>query len=211
MPVSLLAQAKQGNPEAIAILLNKKLHPRGFTIQVSRHDTTLDLVLTGQTIPQKAKAMPYLQRAFNRLDHLPFETVHITGQKYGTDRDMWTDTIVITPSSLSTHTTPTAQPQFLSSNGSSAQTIANKRPASRTSATPLMLRATALKDHAVSTLPIPYSPLPKPFIEPSPASIQGRFSHWLKRDTLIQKGLLFLGVLGIVCMAIALMVRSLGG
>ena len=45
--------AKQGNPQAIAILLNRQLQPKGITAKISVKASCLQIMLEAATVPNQ--------------------------------------------------------------------------------------------------------------------------------------------------------------
>lgn len=198
MSSTLLNSAKQGNPEAIATLLNHKLQPKGITVQASRHDATLHIVLTGQTLPPQASAVPYLKRAFAKLGATSIQTLTIMGQKYGTDRDMWTDTIPIVPQSTSAqHKAKVAADSVSSSNPSISKT-----PSTEESSTFIPNLSEAPAAASSQDRPVPSEATPNAFTPEPPQksrSAKVLFPYWLKwQSANIKGGILLLFVILIV-------------
>jgi len=52
-PASLLEQSKQGNPAAIATLINRHLHPKGITAKVTHKNQCLIVVLEAAALPDR--------------------------------------------------------------------------------------------------------------------------------------------------------------
>jgi len=64
----VLAQARQGDPQAMAHLLTEALAPRGATVQVQWQQHTLALTLHAAAPLPQAATMALIQRGFSRLN-----------------------------------------------------------------------------------------------------------------------------------------------
>lgn len=73
MNSSLVQQAKSGDVEAIATLINQRLEPQGIVATVSAHDTTLWIELRSPTLIHQTQMLRYLHQAFVRLQVEDFE------------------------------------------------------------------------------------------------------------------------------------------
>jgi hypothetical protein len=67
MSPSLLEQAKGGDADAIATLMNQALQPRGVTVRGYRQGDRLQLWLSAPTIPPQAATVDYVLRGLERL------------------------------------------------------------------------------------------------------------------------------------------------
>ena len=89
----ILALAQQGNPAAIATLLNLILEPKGIKARAQRQDDRLHILLESPLPPIQSEAVEFIR---NSLDDLPVEgvkTVTIYGRQRGETRPGWSETI----------------------------------------------------------------------------------------------------------------------
>ncbi len=94
---TLLQRARQGEVEAIAILLNQNLRARGFTAQVEAHPQGLRIRLSGDRVPPQAAATTYLRRAFQRLQAPNVPQLVVSGQAPQSDRVAWRAIVPLAP------------------------------------------------------------------------------------------------------------------
>uniref|UniRef100_A0ACD5GVZ4 Uncharacterized protein n=1 Tax=Desertifilum tharense IPPAS B-1220 TaxID=1781255 RepID=A0ACD5GVZ4_9CYAN len=98
MPLDMTQQnipelAKQGNPNAIAALLNRSLQPQGITAKAILKEDCLHLLLEGAQIPEQHVAMPIL---YEELTNLGIETIPsllVYGRQKGVKEPAWSETI----------------------------------------------------------------------------------------------------------------------
>jgi hypothetical protein len=92
---SVLDLAKQGNPSAIAALINRSLQPKGITARVSRKDCCLRITLEALTIPNQAGAIGWISNGIVRLKIAGIDTLQVFGQQQGDDAFAWSQTIAL--------------------------------------------------------------------------------------------------------------------
>ncbi|MEB3359048.1 MAG: hypothetical protein VKK04_20145 [Synechococcales bacterium] len=152
---NLLALAKRGNPDAIASLMNRSLHPKGIAAHVTRQGDRLQVVLESEQTVN-----PQILTAFVRdgLRNLGLESIHsveILGRQTGQPRPAWSQTLDLgnPPTGDAPPTTPPTAP-----------------PPSRPAPPPA--RATARQPEK---MPAPASPPPTTRIQSGePTTIQAR-------------------------------------
>lgn len=101
-PVDL---AKQGDPAAIAQLINRALQPKGITARVTRTGTSLKVMLEADQIPDQAAIVPYLQRNLVKLGMAPIKTIDLYGKQACAATPAWRQSL-----SLGTQTVTASQP-----------------------------------------------------------------------------------------------------
>jgi hypothetical protein len=87
----LLQRARQGNPTAIATLINRQLQPNGLSATVQRTRTMMRVEITAQQMPSR-KLLAYLHKAFQKLQPQGIEQVKILIQPID-QAIVWEDTI----------------------------------------------------------------------------------------------------------------------
>lgn len=91
----LMAQAKQGNPQAIAALLSRALEAKGIRASAALNGNCLSVELTSaQPIAQEA-AIQFIQQGMHRLQPRRIHTVLVSAQTAG-DRELeWMESFVL--------------------------------------------------------------------------------------------------------------------
>ena len=81
--------AKQGDPEAIATLLNQVLAKQGITTQVRWQNYCLHIVLQAKTIPDSATTLVLIERELIALDSFLIQKVVLQGQAEESETYGW--------------------------------------------------------------------------------------------------------------------------
>ncbi|MBP0018958.1 MAG: GAF domain-containing protein [Cyanobacteria bacterium SBLK] len=90
MPSNLFQKAKQGNPKAIALLLNEKLNPKGMDSRIDRRERTLRIFLEGAQLYKPDKLFSWLRKQMVALKPGGIERVTIRGLATGKHKTLWT-------------------------------------------------------------------------------------------------------------------------
>ena len=101
----LLGQARQGNVEAIATLLNRALQSKGITAKVGIKGDCLYVSLVAERVPPQRVFAPFIHQAIVKLGVKPVKTVRIYGRQSGQDSPTWYQEV-----DLSSPLQPPAQP-----------------------------------------------------------------------------------------------------
>jgi Interferon-induced transmembrane protein/Type IV pilin-like G and H, putative len=89
-----LTAAQQGNPNAIALLLNQALKPHGQTAKVIRHESALRILVEGKTAPDEATIGPLIETGLRQLGLAEITpTIQLYGQLLGQSVPAWTRSI----------------------------------------------------------------------------------------------------------------------
>ena len=92
-PHNMLQQARQGNPEAIAALMNQHLQDRGITAQVTQQGDSLHVVLeSAQTLAQP-DLVNYVKKGVSGLSLSSVQALEISGRQTGHSSPDWTETV----------------------------------------------------------------------------------------------------------------------
>lgn len=94
-----LELAKQGNPNAIAALINRNLKPKGVTAKVSRKDDCLRVMLESNEVPNQNSLVEFIRSGVLKLDVSGINTLQIFGRQEGDDVPVWSQTISLKTSS----------------------------------------------------------------------------------------------------------------
>ncbi len=143
--------AKQGDPAAIAVLLNQALRIRNMTAQVVRHDNRLHILLEADRIPDRQAYLAYIQDGLTRLNVRSIHSVRVYARQIGQKVPAWDEAFEFGKATISPLTSPSAAPE---------------KPASKPVATPESLPITTDKP------PISPNPSASPSITPVEASAQ---------------------------------------
>lgn len=88
---NILELAKQGNPEAIATLMNRSLHPKGITAKAALKDSCLQVRLESAHILSQQELIPFVRKGITGLGVEFIKTVRVYGQQEGEDFPAWTE------------------------------------------------------------------------------------------------------------------------
>lgn len=86
----LIEQAKQGDPQAIAALMNKSLQPKGMTALVDRHNDRLDVVLEAERVPNRQALTEFVEKGISNLGIPSIKSIKVSGQQIGAMTPAWT-------------------------------------------------------------------------------------------------------------------------
>ncbi|MBW4491291.1 MAG: signal peptidase I [Trichocoleus desertorum ATA4-8-CV12] len=95
MTENLLELAKQGNPDAIAALMNRALQPQGMTATVGVIGDRLQVVLVSERLPNQAAAVDYVRRGLLALGVLGISRVEVCGQQANQEVPGWREEFAI--------------------------------------------------------------------------------------------------------------------
>jgi tetratricopeptide (TPR) repeat protein len=88
---SLIEQAKQGEPKAIAILLSNKLQPKGITAKASIKNRCLHIMLEAAKTPPQQPLVESIRRSFSSFRVEAWDTVKVYGKQVGEDIPDWVE------------------------------------------------------------------------------------------------------------------------
>lgn len=89
----VMSAAKQGNPQAIAALMNRSLQPKGITAKAKLTDGCLHVMLESATIPNQAAIVPYVTKGVKGLGIAAVKSLVLYGRIAGEDLPTWTERI----------------------------------------------------------------------------------------------------------------------
>ncbi len=99
---TLLRHAKQGNPTAIATLINRHARHQGVVAHVSLQGDCLHVILEGQEPPLQTFWSHYLERALSQLGTTAVRQLQVYGRCYGAKHSAWSETIALGDNTLVT-------------------------------------------------------------------------------------------------------------
>ena len=94
---SFVERAKQGDPTAIAYLINLTLQPRGVTAKTYLNDRCLYLVFSADRLLNRTTLINFLQHGFAVLETQDIERVKVYAQKTGEPLPDWSEEICLQP------------------------------------------------------------------------------------------------------------------
>jgi hypothetical protein len=105
---NLLELAKQGDPQAIAALMNRSLQPKGIVATVERQGDRLQVLLEATQLPNREAMTLFVQKGIVSLG-IPIRSIDIQGRQTGSDQPVWQQQVNLTESAATAlMATPTA-------------------------------------------------------------------------------------------------------
>lgn len=89
LPSRVLQLAKQGDPTAIAALINQALQPRGVIVQGGMKDGHLQLLVKAKDVPDPGQLVPFLYQGLVKLQPGAIKMVKIYGQGANNNYVAW--------------------------------------------------------------------------------------------------------------------------
>jgi hypothetical protein len=101
---NLLKLAKQGNPKAIAAMLNQSLKSKNITAKVNLKDDCLHVLVESAQLPKQQTLVSFIRKGLIQLEAESIKTVKVYGRQTGEESPAWNETFEIvsepeTPSS----------------------------------------------------------------------------------------------------------------
>jgi hypothetical protein len=87
--------ARQGDPDAIATLMNRALRSQQITVKAVRRDQHLYVILTAQQLPDQSACVRVVQNGMLRLAATAIQLVTIAGQQLNQDDPSWFETLTL--------------------------------------------------------------------------------------------------------------------
>lgn len=105
---NVLEAAKQGNPNAIAALINRNLQQKGIVAKVSRKDSCLRIMLESREVPNQSSLVKFVCNGIKKIEVDGIETLQVFGRQAGDDVPSWSQIIAV---GVEQFTTPQNQGQ----------------------------------------------------------------------------------------------------
>ena len=86
---NITSLAKQGNPNAIAALMNQSLQPKGITAKVALKDGCLQVMLESTQVPSQTSLVAFIKKGVTSLGILSVERVKVYGKQSGEEFPAW--------------------------------------------------------------------------------------------------------------------------
>ncbi|MBC7971120.1 MAG: type IV pilin-like G/H family protein [Verrucomicrobia bacterium] len=97
---NLLKLAQQGDPDAIAALMNLTLEPKGVIAKTFLEDHCLHVFLSASRVLNAKTLVAFIQRGILRLEVASIQQVQVYGQRVDTDQLDWVETFVLPRSQI---------------------------------------------------------------------------------------------------------------
>ena len=88
---NMLQLAKQGDPKAIASLINRQLQPKGITAKASLKDGCLQIILESASVPKQQVLVAAIGKWINSLGADSIQKVKVYGKKTGDEFPDWVE------------------------------------------------------------------------------------------------------------------------
>ncbi|MBW4470925.1 MAG: type IV pilin-like G/H family protein [Stenomitos rutilans HA7619-LM2] len=92
---NLLERAQQGDPQAIAALMNLTLEPEGVVAKAVLEDQCLHVFLSATRALNAQTLVAFIQRGIQRLDIASIQRVLVYGQRLENDQPDWVETFML--------------------------------------------------------------------------------------------------------------------
>ncbi|HSM83947.1 MAG TPA: hypothetical protein VLS96_19815, partial [Nodosilinea sp.] len=94
-PPNVLQLARQGNPDAIAALMNRHLEVQGITAQVVQQESALWVSLEAAQVPNQSELVAYVKKGIVGLELATVNQLTISGKQWGSDADAWREQLTL--------------------------------------------------------------------------------------------------------------------
>jgi len=185
--IQVFNRAKQGEPAAIAQIINLGLSANGIRASVVRRDRTLLILLESTTPPDPEVYVTVIRKGLEKLAIADLERVHLCGQSFGQTTPTWHQVLRLRDrSKAGSHATQPRRSRRVPSHyllipltvvsaglGLIAGTIFNLRQTgSIASIQPVVAQSPTSPDAVPSATPVPVVPVPdlppEPYLPPTP-------------------------------------------
>ena len=98
---NLLKLAKQGNPKAIAALMNRQLHTKGITAKTQVKNGCLQIMLESAQVPKEQAMVAFVHKGMMSLGAKSIQSVRVYGRQTGEEFPAWTQEFTLETKPLS--------------------------------------------------------------------------------------------------------------
>jgi hypothetical protein len=160
---NLLKLAKQGNPKAIAAMLNQSLKSKNITAKVNLKDGCLHVLVESAQLPKQQTLVSFIRKGLIQLEAESIKTVKVYGRQTGEESPAWNETFEIVSKPETPSSTEEVDTQGTDSANLSSYQILRQppRPASPKVEMPPSTRQTDLQTPQRSSA-MPKTPNPTP-------------------------------------------------
>lgn len=106
---NILAAAKQGNPQAIAALMNRSLAAKGVTAKAQLTERCLHVMLEAEVVPNQQALVAYVTKGIRGLESEAVQRLVIYGRQHGADFPAWTEPVELQQPPLKVQPTTSAE------------------------------------------------------------------------------------------------------
>ncbi|MGB3533227.1 MAG: CapA family protein [Microcoleaceae cyanobacterium] len=129
----IVTLARQGDPDAIATLMNRALRSQNITTKTVRRDQHLYVILTAQELPDRSACVRVVQNGMLRLAATTIQWVTIAGQQLSQDSPTWFETLTLgemmrSKSDIKTPSPPASPPKKAVKNRKKPDKIRKNKP-----------------------------------------------------------------------------------
>jgi chemotaxis signal transduction protein len=96
----ILQQARAGDPQVIARLLNYKLNPEGINAKVTWNKSRLQIDLAAAEFPQPQRCTQIIERGLKKLQIPGLSQVEVIGQRSEQSQPLWRQTLSLASTAL---------------------------------------------------------------------------------------------------------------
>ena len=100
-PPNLLQLAKQGDVQAIAVLINRNLNSRGITAKVGKKGDCLRVLLEAAEIPNQTSMVTFIHSGIQKLGITNFNSLQVIGKQTDDKLPSWSQTLNLKVSNAS--------------------------------------------------------------------------------------------------------------
>ena len=93
----VIAQAKQGNPKALAAIINQSLKPKNITAKVGLKEGCLQVLLESAEVPNQQATVSFIRKGLIKLEIESINTVKVYGRQNGEETPAWNQTFELIP------------------------------------------------------------------------------------------------------------------
>jgi hypothetical protein len=119
--------AKQGNPKAIAVMLERSLQPHSITAKVGRKEDCLQILLESAQIPEEQTIISFIRNGLVKLGVESITTVKVFARQTGKESPAWQQTFELVPPE-ETFSISTFEPVVPEETSSSIESKASQNP-----------------------------------------------------------------------------------
>ncbi|MGB3201081.1 MAG: hypothetical protein WBA99_09270 [Nodosilinea sp.] len=94
-PPNVLQLARQGDPDAIAALMNRHLEAQGITAHVVQQENTLQVNLEGAEIPSQVDLVAFIKKGITGLELAAVHHLIVSGKQAGATTSAWSENLVL--------------------------------------------------------------------------------------------------------------------
>jgi len=92
-PPQVLELARQGQPDAIAALMNQHLERKGITAYVAQQGNLLQVILEAAQVPPQGDLVPYVRTGISGLNLAAIHYLNVSGRQVGNADAAWTEMV----------------------------------------------------------------------------------------------------------------------